>query len=127
MSVIPSDLKYTASHEWIKEENGLWIVGLTDFAQSELGDIVFAELPEEGDSVTAGESFSNVESVKAVSEVFSPVTGIVAQVNTALIDEPGLINAAPYDNWLIKVKDATAFADLLDGQQYADVCSKEGA
>ena len=127
MSNIPAGLKYSDTHEWIKEENGLWVIGLTDFAQSELGDIVFAELPEAGDPVTAGKSFANVESVKAVSEVFSPVTGTVAEVNAALIDEPGLINAAPYDNWLIKVKDATEFGALLDSDGYAAVCAKEGA
>ncbi len=127
MSHIPAELKYSDTHEWIKEENGLWVIGLTDFAQSELGDIVFAELPEVGDPVTAGKSFANVESVKAVSEVFSPVTGTVAEVNAALADEPGLINASPYENWLIKVKDASAFGDLLDSDGYAAVCAKEGA
>ena len=127
MSNIPSGLKYSDTHEWIKEENGLWVIGLTDFAQSELGDIVFAELPEVGDPVTVGKSFANVESVKAVSEVFSPVTGTVAEVNAALVDEPGLINASPYENWLIKVKDAESFGELLDSDGYAAVCAKEGA
>ena len=127
MSNIPSGLKYSDTHEWIKEENGLWVIGLTDFAQSELGDIVFAELPEVGDPVTVGKSFANVESVKAVSEVFSPVTGTVAEVNAALVDEPGLINASPYENWLIKVKDAVSFGELLDSDAYAAVCAKEGA
>ena len=127
MSNIPAGLKYSDTHEWIKEENGLWVIGLTDFAQSELGDIVFAELPEVGDTVTVGKSFANVESVKAVSEVFSPVTGTVAEVNAALVDEPGLINASPYENWLIKVKDAESFGELLDSDGYAAVCAKEGA
>lgn len=127
MSNIPAGLKYSDTHEWIKEENGLWVIGLTDFAQSELGDIVFAELPEVGDPVTVGKSFANVESVKAVSEVFSPVTGTVAEVNAALVDEPGLINASPYENWLIKVKDAESFGELLDSDGYAAVCAKEGA
>ena len=81
MSNIPADLRYTASHEWIKNENDLVVIGLTDFAQSSLGDIVFIELPEEGDAVTMGESFADVESVKAVSGVFSPVSGTVAAVN----------------------------------------------
>ncbi len=127
MANIPSELKYSETHEWIKEENGTWIVGLTDFAQSELGDIVFAELPEVGDPVTVGASFANVESVKAVSEVYSPISGVVAEVNAALVDEPGLINASPYENWLIKVKDVTEFGALLDSKGYEAVCSKEGA
>ena len=76
MSNIPAELKYSASHEWVKEEDGVFVIGLTDYAQSALGDIVFINLPEEGDEVTAGESFADVESVKAVSDVFSPVTGI---------------------------------------------------
>ena len=88
MSNIPANLKYSKSHEWILEEDGVFTIGLTDYAQSALGDIVFINLPEEGDSVTAGESFSDVESVKAVSDVFSPVTGTVTAVNEALLDDP---------------------------------------
>ena len=84
MSNIPANLKYSKSHEWILEEDGVFTIGLTDYAQSALGDIVFINLPEEGDSVTAGESFSDVESVKAVSDVFSPVTGTVTAVNAAV-------------------------------------------
>ena len=80
----PTDLKYSKTHEWVKEDDGLTVVGISDFAQDSLGDIVFINLPEEGDSVTAGESFSDVESVKAVSDVFSPVTGTVTAVNEAL-------------------------------------------
>ena len=86
MSNIPANLKYSKSHEWILEEDGVFTIGLTDYAQSALGDIVFINLPEEGDSVTAGESFSDVESVKAVSDVFSPVTGTVTAVNEALLE-----------------------------------------
>ena len=127
MSSIPSELKYSETHEWIKEENGLAVVGLTDFAQSELGDIVFVELPEVGDSVTAGDSFANVESVKAVSEVYSPLTGVVAEVNTALIDDPALINGSPYESWLIKVSDVREYGKLLDAAAYEAVCAKEGA
>ena len=127
MSSIPSELKYSETHEWIKEENGLAVVGLTDFAQSELGDIVFVELPEVGDSVTAGDSFANVESVKAVSEVYSPLTGLVAEVNTALIDDPALINGSPYESWLIKVSDVREYGKLLDAAAYEAVCAKEGA
>ena len=96
MSIIPAELKYTKSHEWIKEEDGVFTIGLTDYAQSALGDIVFINLPEEGDEVTAGESFSDVESVKAVSDVFSPVTGAVCAVNEALLDDPAQVNESPY-------------------------------
>ena len=127
MSSSPSELRYSATHEWIKEEGGLVAVGLTDFAQSELGDIVFVELPEVGDAVTAGSSFANVESVKAVSEVYSPLTGVVAEVNQALVDDPALINGSPYESWLVKVKDVKEFGPLLDADAYAAVCAKEGA
>ena len=92
MSNIPANLKYSKSHEWILEEDGVFTIGLTDYAQGALGDIVFINLPEEGDSVTAGESFSDVESVKAVSDVFSPVTGTVTAVNEALLDDPAQVN-----------------------------------
>ncbi len=127
MSKLPSNLKYTATHEWIKEEDGIATVGLTDFAQSELGDIVFVELlAEAGDAVTAKASFANVESVKAVSEVYSPVTGTVADVNAALADNPGLLNLDPYENWLIKVSGVTAYDDLLDASAYEAACAKEG-
>ncbi len=111
MSNIPAELKYSASHEWIKYEDGLAVIGLTDFAQSSLGDIVFIDLPQEGDSVTMGDSFADVESVKAVSGVFSPVTGTVAAVNSALI----------------KVSDVTATGDLLDAAAYEAVCKNEEA
>ena len=101
MSNIPGELKYTKSHEWVKEEDGVITVGLTDYAQSALGDIVFINLPEEGDDVTAGQAFSDVESVKAVSDVFSPVTGKVAAINEELLDNPALVNEDPYEAWLI--------------------------
>lgn len=104
MSNIPEELKYTKSHEWVKEEDGVITVGLTDYAQSALGDIVFINLPEEGDDVTAGQAFSDVESVKAVSDVFSPVTGKVAAINEGLLDNPALVNEDPYEAWLIKVE-----------------------
>ena len=127
MSNIPADLRYTASHEWIKNENDLVVIGLTDFAQSSLGDIVFIELPEEGDAVTMGESFADVESVKAVSGVFSPVSGTVAAVNEALIDNPAMLNEDPYGAWLIKVSDVTETGELLDGAGYEAVCKSEEA
>ena len=119
MSNIPANLKYSKSHEWILEEDGVFTIGLTDYAQSALGDIVFINLPEEGDSVTAGESFSDVESVKAVSDVFSPVTGTVVAVNGAVVDEPGTINADPYgEGWLFAVE-VEREGELLSAQEYA--------
>ena len=115
----------TKSHEWLKTEDGLAVVGLTDFAQNALGDIVFISLPEEGDEVTAGQSFSDVESVKAVSEVFSPVTGIVAEINDKLLDDPALVNEDPYGAWLIKVSEPGETEELLDAAAYEAVCAAE--
>ena len=127
MSNIPAELKYSASHEWVKEENGVFVIGLTDYAQSALGDIVFINLPEEGDEVTAGESFADVESVKAVSDVFSPVTGTVCAVNEELLDDPAQVNEDPYGAWLVKVENVTATEDLLDAEGYAAVVEAEEA
>lgn len=127
MSIIPAELKYSKSHEWVKEEDGVYTIGLTDYAQSALGDIVFINLPEEGDSVTAGESFSDVESVKAVSDVFSPVSGTVAAVNEDLLDNPALVNEAPYEAWLIKVSDVSDTEELLDAAGYEGVVAAEEA
>ena len=127
MSNIPAELKYSASHEWIKEEDGVFVIGLTDYAQSALGDIVFINLPEEGDEVTAGESFADVESVKAVSDVFSPVTGTVCAVNEELLDDPAQVNEDPYGAWLIKVENVTATEELLDAEGYAAVVEAEEA
>ncbi|MCI8414554.1 MAG: glycine cleavage system protein GcvH [Ruminiclostridium sp.] len=127
MSNIPAELKYSKSHEWIKEEDGVFTIGLTDYAQSALGDIVFINLPEEGESVCAGDTFSDVESVKAVSDVFSPVTGTICAVNEALLDDPAQVNEAPYEAWLIQVRDVTATEDLLDAEGYAAVVAAEEA
>ena len=127
MSLIPEELKYSKTHEWIKEEDGLFVIGLTDYAQSSLGDIVFINLPEEGDEVQAGEAFSDVESVKAVSDVFSPVTGVVAEVNEELLDNPALVNEDPYNAWLIKVRDVTDQEELLDAAGYEAVVAEEEA
>ncbi|MDD7289414.1 MAG: glycine cleavage system protein GcvH [Evtepia sp.] len=127
MSIIPAELKYTKSHEWIKEEDGVFTIGLTDYAQSALGDIVFINLPEEGDEVTAGESFSDVESVKAVSDVFSPVTGAVCAVNEALLDDPAQVNESPYEAWLIKVENVSDTEELLDAEAYEAVVAAEEA
>ena len=123
MSNIPANLKYSKSHEWILEEDGVFTIGLTDYAQGALGDIVFINLPEEGDSVTAGESFSDVESVKAVS----PVTGTVTAVNEALLDDPAQVNEAPYEAWLIKVSQVSDTEELLDAEGYEAVVAAEEA
>lgn len=127
MATIPEELKYTKSHEWIKEEDGMVVVGLTDFAQDALGDLVFVNLPQEGDDVTAGETFADVESVKAVSDVYSPVSGVVAAINEELLDNPALINEAPYDAWLIKVENVSDTEDLVDAAEYAEICAAEEA
>ncbi|MCI5867908.1 MAG: glycine cleavage system protein GcvH [Dorea sp.] len=111
-------LLYSKSHEWVKEEGDIAIIGLTDFAQSELGDLVFVNLPEEGDEVSVGESFSDVESVKAVSDVYSPVSGIVCEINEELLDAPEKINEEPYEAWFIKVKDITEKEELLSAEEY---------
>ena len=126
MSNIPANLKYSKSHEWVLEEDGVFTIGLTDYAQDALGDIVFINLPEEGDSVTAGEAFSDVESVKAVSDLVCPVTGTVCAVNEELLDQPELLNKAPYDAWIIKVENITDTEELLDAAAYEAFCAEEG-
>ncbi len=127
MSNIPAELKYTRSHEWLRQEDGLCIVGLTDFAVNALGDIVFIRLPEVGDEVTAGVSFADVESVKAVSDVFSPVSGKVAQINEQLLDSPELVNQDPYGAWFIKIGNVNSTEELLDAASYEEVCAQEEA
>ena len=123
---IKNDLKYTKSHEWVKDlgENCA-LIGLDDYAQEQLGELVFINLPEAGDEVTAGESFCDVESVKAVSVVFSGVTGVIAEVNEELDGSPELLNSDPYGNWIIKVENITGFADLMDADAY-EAKTKEG-
>lgn len=125
MSNIPENLKYTRSHEWVLEEDGVFTVGLTDYAQDAMGDIVFINLPAEGDAVTAGESFADVESVKAVAEVFSPVSGTVEAVNEELLDNPALVNEAPYDAWLIRISDVDECVETLNAAEYAEHCESE--
>jgi len=119
---IRTDRKYTKSHEWVLFENETTAtVGLTDHAQGELGDLVFVNLPQAGDAVTAGEAFADVESVKAVSDVYSPVTGTVADANEELLDAPQKINEDPYGAWLVKVENITAHVDLLDAEAYGEL------
>ncbi len=124
----PTELKYSKSHEWVKfQEDGTALIGLTDYAQDALGDLVFVNLPEAGDEVTAGEAFADVESVKAVSDVFSPVSGTVAEVNEDLLDAPERMNEDPYGAWLIKVENITDQEELLDAEAYIAFYESEEA
>lgn len=121
---LPSELLYTAEHEWIKKEgSNLVRVGITDFAQSELGDIVFVELPEVGDEVIANEPFGSVESVKTVSELYAPVSGKIVEVNTELEEAPENVNDEPYESgWmvLIEFSDESQLSNLLTDKQYQE-------
>ena len=122
----PVELKYTKDHEWMKMEGDIAVVGITDFAQDALGDIVFINMPEVGDTVTAGEALGDVESVKAVSDVNSPVTGVVVAVNEELVDSPENLNSDPYGSWIIKVENITEEEDLMDTAAYEAFCAEEG-
>ncbi len=121
----PTDLKYSKSHEWVKIENGVAIIGISDFAQDALGDVVFVNLPEVGEETTAGESFGDVESVKAVSDLICPVTGTICEVNTELEDSPELLNEDCYGTWIIKVENVTEEEELLDAAAYEAHCAEE--
>ena len=112
------ELLYSKSHEWVKEEGEEMVIGLTDYAQSELGDLVFVNLPVEGDELTVGEAFADVESVKAVSDVYAPVAGTVSEINEELLDASEKINEAPYEAWLVRVKDVTEKEALLSAEEY---------
>ncbi len=115
----PDELKYTKTHEWIRfEDETTAYIGITDYAQDQLGDLVFANLPEEGDELTAGDPFADVESVKAVSDVLSPVSGTVAEVNEELADAPQMMNESPYDAWFVRVEDITETEDLMSAEEY---------
>ena len=124
--LFPAEMKYSKDHEWMKEENGVVVVGISDFAQDALGDVVFVNLPGEGDEVTAGEAFGDVESVKAVSDLVSPVSGTVCAVNEELLDEPEKLNKDPYGAWLIKVENVEGSEELLDADAYEAFCTEEG-
>jgi glycine cleavage system H protein len=124
MSELPDNVKYLSSHEWVKlEEDGTVTVGISDHAQDLLGDIVFVELPEVGQQLNAEEEAAVVESVKAASDVFSPISGEVTEINKKLIDEPEVVNASPYeDGWFYKMKpqDLSSLEGLLSPEEYAD-------
>ncbi|MBR3311927.1 MAG: glycine cleavage system protein GcvH [Solobacterium sp.] len=122
----PKELKYSKTHEWVRFTSDTECeVGLTDFAQDALGDLVFVNLPEEGAEAVKDETICDVESVKAVSDVYSPVSGTVCAVNEELLDSPELINNDPYGAWLFKLKDVSDAEDLLDAEAYEKVCEEE--
>ena len=123
---IPAELKYSKSHEWVKMDGDTAVIGITDFAQDALGDVVFINLPAEGDEVAAGEALGDVESVKAVSDVLCPVSGTVCAVNEALADAPETLNSDPYGAWSIKVSPVTGSEELLDAAAYEAHCAQEG-
>ena len=125
---LPNGLKYSEEHEWVQVEGNRVKIGITDFAQSELGDIVFVELPEVGDELTAGEPFGSVESVKTVSELYAPVSGKVVEINEELDDAPELVNEAPYEKaWMIvvEVSDSSELDNLMTAEQYEKMISEE--
>jgi glycine cleavage system H protein len=122
---IPEDLRYTKSHEWVRIEGDTATIGITDHAQDELGDIVFVELPDEGDTFDAGDSFGTVESVKAVSDLYTPVGGEVVEVNSSLEDAPEKINDDPYgEGWIVRLRTSDE-ADLLSPEEYEKVVEEE--
>lgn len=122
---VPVELKYSKDHEWVRMEDGAAVIGISDFAQSELGDIVFVNLPEVGDDTTAGEAFGDIESVKAVSDLVSPVSGTVCAVNEELLDAPEKINEDPYAAWMIKVENVGDTEELLEAAAYDAHCAAE--
>ena len=122
----PKEVKYTQSHEWVEFLSDTSVaVGLTDYAQTMLGDLVFVNLPSDGSDAEVGEVICDVESVKAVSDVYSPVTGTVCEVNEELMDAPGKINEAPFDAWLVKVDNVSAIKDLMTFEEYETFCNEE--
>lgn len=128
MANVPEDLHYSKDHEWVRVEGDAAVIGITDYAQNSLGDVVYVELPKAGEEFAANESFGSVESVKAVSEMFSPVSGAVVSVNEALADEPEKVNGDPYgDGWMIRVRMSNAgeVDSLLTAAEYEDFTKGE--
>ena len=119
------DVKYSKSHEWVRMDGDVAVIGISDFAQDALGDLVFVNLPQVGDDVTAGEAFGDVESVKAVSDLMSPVTGTVCEINEELLDAPENLNNDPFGAWIIKVDNVTDTEELLDAASYEAHCAEE--
>ena len=129
MMEFPKNLKYTKEHEWVRFEDGKVVVGITDFAQSQLGDVVFIELPELGSSLSAGKRFSVIESVKAVSDIFAPLNGKIIKINESLNDAPEKVNQDPYGEGWIAVIETEAGPNaegLMDAEEYAGQVAKEG-
>lgn len=125
---VPGELKYTKEHEWVKLDGQTATIGITDYAQGELGDVVFVELPDIGSEVSQGDTFGTIEAVKAVSELYSPVNGKVTEVNTALDDDPMVVNRDPYgDGWMMKVEvsDTAQLEQLLAPDGYKELLSQE--
>jgi glycine cleavage system H protein len=128
MANVPDNLHYSKDHEWVRVEGAVAVIGITDHAQEQLGDVVYVELPKPGESFSANESFGSVESVKAVSEIFTPVSGEIAEVNGSLTDEPEKVNKDPYgEGWMIKVKMGTPgeVDSLLTAAEYEDFTKAE--
>ena len=124
MSKVIEGIKYADSHEWVKVEGNIGIIGISDYAQHSLGDIVYVDLPSEGEEISKGEEFGAVESVKAASDLYSPVSGTIIEINSALEGEPELINQDAYENWIIKVElaDPSELDGLLDAAAYEKIC-----
>lgn len=120
----PSELKYTTDHEWAHIENGVATIGITDYAQNSLGDIVFVELPEEGSELSQGDAFGVVESIKSVSDLHAPLSGTVLEKNSSLEEQPDLCNQAAYDSWMIKIKlsDESEVSELMSEEDYIGHC-----
>ena len=125
MSKIQEGLFYSESHEWVKVDGNVAIIGVSDFAQAEMGDITYVDMPDEGDSVTKGEDFGALESVKASSELYSPVSGKVVACNSEVEDKPELINEDPYGAWIIKVEmsDKAELESLMDAEAYSEIAA----
>lgn len=122
----PKDLMYSKDHEWLKSaSDGTALIGITDFAQNQLGDLVFVNLPQVGDALTMDEPLGDVESVKAVSDVLSPVSAVVKAVNEELLDNPAKINQAPYEAWFVKVESIKEHTNLMDAQAYEKHCAEQ--
>ena len=126
MAKVMEELYYSESHEYVRVESNTGFIGISDYAQHALGNVVYVDMPEVDDEVSAGEEFGAVESVKAASDLISPVTGVVVEVNEALEDQPELINVDPYANWIIKVElsDMSDLDNLMDAKAYAAFCEK---
>ena len=128
MANVPEDLHYSKDHEWVRVDGDVAIIGITDYAQNSLGDVVYVELPKAGDEFAANEPFGSVESVKAVSEVFTPIAGVIAQINESLADEPEKVNTDPYgDGWMIRLtmSNRGEVDSLLTAAEYEDFTKAE--